>query len=71
FGVDGELFKKRQEIVKPIQDKVYTAIKAVADGGGYAIIFDKSEQSNILYGNERYNKSDDVLKKLGYSVGSK
>ncbi|MCE9538443.1 MAG: OmpH family outer membrane protein, partial [Bacteroidetes bacterium] len=49
FGVDGELFKKRQELVKPIQDKVYSAVKAVADKGTYSIIFDKSSDLTMLY----------------------
>ena len=66
FGVEGELFKTRQELVKPIQDDIYNAIKEIANTGSYAVIFDKSSQSNILYANSRYDKSDDVLKKLGY-----
>jgi len=70
FGVDGALFKKRQELVKPIQDMVYNAIKQIAETGSYAVIFDKAN-SNILYTNARYDKSDDVLKKLGYKAGSK
>lgn len=70
FGVDGELFKKRQELVKPIQDDIYKAIKEIAVQRGYAVIFDKASQSNILYSNENYDKSDDVLKKLGFSPGS-
>jgi outer membrane protein len=67
FGVDGELFKKRQELVKPIQDKVYNAVKAVADRGGLAIIFDKAGQIAILYSNPKYDKSEDVLTYLGYN----
>ena len=66
FGVDGELFKKRQELVQPIQDKIYNAVKEVATEGSYAIIFDSASQSNVLFSNEKYDKSDDVLKKLGY-----
>lgn len=69
FGVDGELFKKRQELVKPIQDKVYQAVKDVADAGGLDIIFDKSSGLTMLYSNAKYNKSDAVLKKLGYTPG--
>ena len=57
------------ELIKPIQDEVYNAIKAVADASSYAIIFDKAAQSNILYSDEKYNKSDAVLKKLGYEPG--
>jgi outer membrane protein len=66
FGVDGELFKKRQELVKPIQDKVYNAIKAVAEKSGLGFILDKSGQVSILYANSKYDKSDDVLVYLGY-----
>lgn len=66
FGVDGELFKKRQELVKPIQDKVYNAIKVVAEKAGLGFILDKSGQVSILYANSKYDKSDEVLTQLGY-----
>lgn len=66
FGVDGELFKKRQELVKPLQDKVYNAIKSVAEKNGLGFILDKSGQVSILYANSKYDKSDDVLTLLGY-----
>jgi outer membrane protein len=66
FGVDGELFKKRQELVKPIQDKVYNAIKAVAEKNGLGFIMDKSGQVSLLYANTKYDRSDDVLVYLGY-----
>ncbi|WP_317899189.1 OmpH family outer membrane protein [Aurantibacillus circumpalustris] len=66
FGVEGELFKKRQELVKPIQDKVYNAIKAVAEKSGLGFVMDKSGQVAILYANSKYDKSDDVLVYLGY-----
>jgi outer membrane protein len=66
FGVDGELYKKRQELVKPIQDKVYNAIKAVAEKAGLGFILDKAGQVAILYANNKYDKSDDVLIYLGY-----
>jgi outer membrane protein len=67
FGVDGELFKKRQELVKPLQDKIYNAVKAVAERGGLAIILDKAGQVSILYANSKYDKSDDVLTYMGYN----
>lgn len=67
FGVDGELFKKRQELVKPLQDKIYSAVKAVAERSGLAIIIDKAGQVAILYANTKYDKSDDVLTYLGYN----
>ena len=66
FGPEGAVFQKRQELIKPIQDEVYKAVKELALEGGYAVIFDTASGSGILYENARYNKSDDVLKKLGY-----
>ncbi len=67
FGVDGELFKKRQELVKPIQDKVYNAVKSVAEKNGLAIILDKAGQVAILYANPKYDKSEEILTFLGYN----
>ncbi len=67
FGVDGELFKKRQELVKPIQDKVYNAVKSVAERGGIAIMFDKAGQVAILYANTKYDKSEEVITFMGYN----
>ena len=67
FGVDGDLFKKREELIQPIQDNIYNAIKEVAQGGGFSVIFDKANQSNILYADPRYDKSDRVLSRLGVS----
>lgn len=71
FGVDGELFKKRQELVKPIQDKVYNSVKAIAEKGGYSIIFDKASDLTMLYTNSKNDKSDEVLEQMGYKGGSK
>jgi len=69
FGVDGDLFKKRQELVKPIQDKIYDAIKEIATNGNYAVIFDKAGEVSMLYSDPKYDKSEDVLNKLGYKAG--
>jgi len=66
FGPEGDLFKKREELVKPIQDALYKAVKELSAEGGYAVIFDTSSGASILYSNPRYDMSDDVLKKLGY-----
>jgi len=66
FGVKGELYKKRKELIEPIQNKVYNAIKELAQTGSYAFIFDKANQSNILYADPKYDKSKRVLKDLGY-----
>lgn len=69
FGVNGDLFKKRQELVKPIQDKVYNAVQDLAEKSNLAIIFDKSSDMTILYANPKYDKSDEILKNMGYSTG--
>jgi outer membrane protein len=66
FGQDGDLFKKREELVKPIQDEIYNAVKEIAAEGGYAGIFDTSAGDNILFSDPKYDKSDQVLEKLGY-----
>jgi outer membrane protein len=66
FGPEGDLYQKRQELVKPIQDEVYIAVKEIATEGSYAVIFDTSSGPSILYSNPRYDKSDEVLQKLGY-----
>lgn len=70
FGKDGDLFKKRQELIKPIQDKVYDAVEDIANAGGYAMILDKSGSVTVLYANVKYDKSDEVLEKLGYKPGA-
>ena len=71
FGVEGDLFKKKQELIKPIQDKIYNAVKKMATDGSYAVIFDKSSDLIMLYSNPKYDKSDDILKALGYNVQKK
>ena len=67
FGPEGDLSKKRQELVKPIQDAIYKAVKELSAEGSYAIIFDTASGASILYSNPRYDLSDEVLKKLGYT----
>lgn len=66
FGMEGELYKKREELIKPIQDEILKAIKEISVEGSYAVIFDTSAGSNILFANPRYDLSDQVLQKLGY-----
>jgi len=66
FGVQGGLFKKREELVKPIQDEILKAIKEIAVEGSYAVIFDSAAGGNILFANPKYDISDQVLQKLGY-----
>jgi len=71
FGVDGDLFRRREELIQPIQEEVFQAIKQVADGGGFSVMFDKAGQSNILYADPRYDKSDRVLSRLGVSASDR
>lgn len=73
FGPDGELFQKRQELIKPIQDKIYKAVADVAKAGGYYVIFDKASANGltILYAKSSINKSDDVLKRMGLNPDKK
>jgi outer membrane protein len=66
FGVEGDLFKKREELVKPIQDEILKAIKEIAVDGSYAVIFDTAAGGNILFANPKFDISDQVLEKLGY-----
>ncbi|SDB95918.1 OmpH family outer membrane protein [Williamwhitmania taraxaci] len=66
FGPDGVLFKKRTELIKPVQDQVYNAVKDLASEGGYAAIFDVANNPTVLFSNSKYDKSDEVLQKLGY-----
>ena len=66
FGPEGDLSKKREELVKPIQDAIYKAVKELSAEGSYAVIFDTASGASILYSNPRYDLSDEVLKKLGY-----
>jgi outer membrane protein len=71
FGVDGDLFKKRQELVKPIQEKVYNAIQDIATNNNYMIIFDKSGSLSMLYANPKYDLSDEVLDNLGAAMSGR
>jgi outer membrane protein len=71
FGYEGELFKKKQELVKPLQDKIYNAVKKIATEQSYAVIFDKSGDLVMLYTNPKYDKSDDILASMGYKAGKK
>lgn len=65
FGYEGEMFKKRQELIKPIQDRVFEAIQKVAKESALDFIFDKSGDMVMLFSNARFDKSDEVLEELG------
>jgi len=71
FGKEGDLFKRRQELIKPIQEKIYTAIESIAATDNYAVIFDKAGSVSMMYSNPRYDISEEVLDKLGYSYKSR
>jgi len=66
FGPEGELYIKRQELIKPIQDKIHNAIQQLAANNKYAIVFDSSSDLIMLYKNNNLDKSDKVLDLLGY-----
>jgi len=65
FGFEGDLFKRRQELIKPIQDKVYNAVQKLAVARGYDFILDKSEGITVIFADPKLEKSEDVLKELG------
>ncbi|MBX2939894.1 MAG: OmpH family outer membrane protein [Ferruginibacter sp.] len=65
FGFEGDLFKKRQELIKPIQDKVYTAIQKLATEKQYDFILDKSEGITVIFADPKLDKSEEVLRSLG------
>lgn len=66
FGAEGELFKKREALIKPIQDKVFAAITTVAAEKGLSAIFDKAAKAGIIFTDTKIDVSDDVLKQLGF-----
>lgn len=65
FGYEGDLFKKRQELVKPVQDKVYNAVQKMANARGYDFVLDKAGGVTLFYADPKLDKSDEVLKSLG------
>jgi len=65
FGFEGDLFKKRQELIKPVQDKVYNAIQKIAAQRGYDFVLDKSDGITIIFADPKLDKSEEVLKELG------
>ncbi|RXK80868.1 OmpH family outer membrane protein [Filimonas effusa] len=65
FGYEGDLFKERQKLVKPLQDKVYNAVQKLAVARGYDFILDKSEGITVIFADPKLDKSDDILRDLG------
>jgi outer membrane protein len=71
FGKGGDLLKKRQDLVKPVQDKIYNSIKEIATAKNYAVVFDKSSDLTMLFTNPKYDISDQVLESMGFTPGQK
>ena len=67
FGPEGELFKKRESLISPIQDDIYNAVKEISDMRGYSLVLDRSSDQGIIFGSPRIDISNDVLQKLGYA----
>jgi outer membrane protein len=68
FGVKGDYFQKRQELVKPIQDRVFDAMQEVASKKAYTFVFDKANQSNLIYADPKLDISDIILKEMGITI---
>jgi outer membrane protein len=68
FGVGGDLFSQREQLIKPIQDRIFNAIQAIASERNFAFVFDKANQSNLLYADSKYDISDQVLREMGIKV---
>jgi outer membrane protein len=69
FGYEGELFQKREELIKPIQDDVYAAIEELAKNRGYDFIFDKANSTTVLFADPKNDRSDEILRELGITPG--
>ena len=67
FGADGELYKKRESLMKPIQDEIYNAVKEISEDKGYQIVVDRASAMSIIFASPKIDISNEVLSKLGYS----
>lgn len=67
FGPEGELFKKRESLMKPIQDEIYNAVKEISEDKGYQMVMDRASSMNIIFASPKIDISNEVLIKLGYS----
>lgn len=65
FGYEGDLFKERQRLIKPVQDRVYNAVQKMALARSYDFVLDKSEGITVIFADPKLDKSDDILKELG------
>lgn len=67
FGPEGELFKKRESLMKPIQDEIYNAVKEISEKSGYSVVVDRASATSVIFASPRIDISNEVLAKLGYS----
>jgi len=67
FGPDGELFKKRESLMTPIQDEIYNAVKDISEQKGYSLILDRASDAGIIFASPKIDISNEVLTKLGYN----
>ena len=67
FGPEGELMKKRQELMGPVQDAIYNAVKAIATERGYDVVIDRASAQSMIFASPRIDISNEVLAKMGYS----
>ena len=67
FGPEGELFKKRESLMSPIQEEIYNAVKEISDLRGYSLVLDRASDTAIIFGSPKIDISNEVLEKLGYS----
>ena len=67
FGPEGELYKKREALMTPIQEEIYNAVKEIADLRGYSLVLDRASNTGIIFGSPKIDISNEVLQKLGYS----
>ena len=67
FGPEGELFKKRESLMSPIQEEIYTSVKEIAELRGYSLVLDRSSNTGVIYGSPKADISNEVLQKLGYA----
>ena len=68
FGPEGELFKKRESLMTPIQEEIYNAVKDISELRGYSLVLDRSSDAGIIFGSPKIDISNEVLEKLGYSI---
>lgn len=67
FGPEGELFKKRESLIKPIQDEIYNAVKEISEAKGYSVVLDRATATSVIYASPKIDISNEVLSKMGYS----